>query len=108
MPLTITDSEIAWNTIVQYFNNTNNFESTTGKKYIGRIENNRIFYSGVDRNGGFEETISSEEFEIAFDSIMDLPKINTSRIADIISSSLYMKRSPFIGLLISAGILTNQ
>ena len=106
MKLQNTDGSLAFVKIETMFSKQNYFHSVRGIKYEAYIKDNFICYRGGERNKGLEETMSKEDFITAFNAIKDLPGINTNTIKHLIPTSIYRKRTPFIGLLKSAGLLT--
>ena len=70
------------------------------------IKGDYIFYKGGKRNNGEDETISKVDFISAFNAIKSLTDINTNTIKHLIPTSIYKKRTPFVGLLKSAGLIT--
>lgn len=95
----------AWKIVEKNIEKIKSFTSVKGIKYEARLINGEIFYKGGDRNNGNEETISKSEFISAFDEIRSLSVINTNTIKEYLPKSLYRKRTPFIGLLLSSGII---
>lgn len=105
MKLQKIDGEKAWAIIAWHILQSGEFNSVTDKNYAARLSNDCIYYTGKDRSGGDEETITRKEFVEAFDSIINLDVINTNTILDIVPRSIYMQRTPFVGLLKSSGII---
>lgn len=99
------DGNMAWAIICYSALKYGEFKSVSGIKYQFRIDNDVLYYNGGKRNKGEDETITKKEFITAFESIKILNDINTNAIKTIIPSSLYRKRTPVIGLLLSAGII---
>ncbi len=100
------DGNKAWDIIERYIKEEKSFHSVTDISYQAEVHENLISYKGGSGNRGvIGESISKSDFIEAFNRVRVLPEINTSTIKNIIQSSLYQKRTPFIGLLYSAGIL---
>lgn len=99
------NGELAWASVAYYVLQHKNFKSVSGIEYQTRIAGNKIYYKGSNRNEGEEEIITKEEFTEAFANIQSITEINTNTIKTIIPNSLYRKRTPFIGLLFSSGII---
>ena len=95
----------AWDVIVNYVQTNSCFKSVTGIQYQARVSGTVIYYQGGNRNGGEEETITMDDFNKAFKSIQSFTNINTNSIKTTIPNSIYRKRTPFIGLLYSSGII---
>lgn len=106
MKLQNTSASFAINKIETLLSKQTYFHSVRGIKYEAYIKDNFICYLGGERNKGQEETMSKEDFIAAFNAIKNLPDINTNTIKHLIPTSIYRKRTPFIGLLKSAGLLT--
>ncbi|MDF9829756.1 hypothetical protein [Parabacteroides sp. PF5-6] len=95
-----------WNIISEYISNHGEFKSVNGIRYKATIKDNVIHYKGGEGNRGlFGEEMSKREFLEGYNAVKDLEYINTSNIRGIVPSSLYAKRSPFVGLLSSCGII---
>lgn len=103
--VTTKDTSAAWDKAVASISKNGFFQSTTGIRYKARTDPHGIYYMGENRNNGEEETIIKAEFLQALDSLKNMNTINTNNIKDKIPRSLYRKRSPFIGILKSAGII---
>lgn len=101
------DGNMAWVKVTKYIQDKKLFKSITGIEYEARLSSTFIFYKGGDRNNGEEESISKDDFISAFDAVKSLPYINTSNIKGLIPTSIYRKRTPFIGLLLSSSLLSN-
>jgi hypothetical protein len=104
-PQPITD-DMAW-AIVSYNAMTkNSFKSVQGILYELRIEPEKLFYRGGERNNGEEEKIDKADFVLAFEKVMNAEiDINTNSIKEFVPNSMYRKRTPFIGLLHTAKII---
>lgn len=105
MKIASLNGNLAWAIVGIYVSKNKSFRSVSGITYEAKLLNNLIQYVGDNRNEGMPETINEEEFISAFDSIKSILDINTNTIKNLLPSSLYRKRTPFIGLLFSAGIL---
>ena len=99
------NGRLAWAIVSFYVSKNKSFESVSGITYEADFLDDLIQYVGKNRNEGMPETINMEEFVSAFDSIKSIHDINTNTIKNLLPSSLYRKRTPFIGLLVSAGLL---
>jgi hypothetical protein len=100
------DAKEIWSIIVHFVDVNISFNSVTNIKYCAKIVGDSIVYKGGEgaRNTDGEEILKSD-FVDTFNKIKSLHTINTNSIKDEIPNSLYRKRTPFIGLLFSAGIL---
>jgi hypothetical protein len=98
--------EKAWDTVCAFVKNDGRFKTATGIVYESRVSGNRIFYKGGKTNGGREEDINKDDFILAFNSIPENTGINVNSIKDVVSPYIYKKRTSFVGLLHSSGILT--
>jgi hypothetical protein len=100
------NGEDVWNIVVQLIKASKCFQSVTGISYEAEISDNHVYYKGGKGKRDIEgEEISKIDFVKAFDKIKSLNEINTNTIKKIIPNTLYRKRTPFIGLLFSAGII---
>jgi hypothetical protein len=99
------DGKMAWAIVCYNASQKGLFYCVTGIEYQLRLEGNMLFYKGGNRNNGEEEPILKDEFITAFERIKALDEINTSTIKTLIPNSLYRKRTPFVGLLYSFGII---
>jgi hypothetical protein len=105
MKITSINGNLAWSIIAFYIIQNKSFTSIKGIVYQAKLLSNRIEYIGGNRNQGLPEPIEKEEFIFGFDLIKNIDPINTNTIKGILPNTLYRKRSPFIGLLNSTGIL---
>ncbi|MBS1614355.1 MAG: hypothetical protein JST49_16160 [Bacteroidetes bacterium] len=99
------NGDIAWRIITAYINEVGSFKSVTGIVYQATVSGECIMYKGGNRNGGKYENIERAEFISVFPVVQNMDVVNTSSIKRSIPSSLYRKRTPLIGLLISSGLL---
>jgi hypothetical protein len=105
MKISSINGTLAWRILSFYIIENKSFTSITGIVYQAKLVSNGIEYIGDNRNEGLPERIDKKEFIAGFDLIKNIDPINTNTIKGILPNSLYRKRSPFIGLLNSAGIL---
>jgi hypothetical protein len=105
MKIASLNGKLAWAIVGFYITKNKSFKSVSGNSYEAKLLKNSIQYTGNNRNEGMPETINEEEFVSAFDSIITIGDINTNTIRNLLPSILYRKRTPFIGLLVSSGIL---
>jgi len=100
------NGEDVWNIVIQFIKGSKCFQSVRGISYEAEISDTHISYKGGEgKRGSKGEEISKIDFVKAFDMIKSLDKINTNTIRNKIPNTLYRKRTPFIGLLFSAGII---
>lgn len=102
------NGELAWAIVAYNVIENGKFKSVTGIIYEAQVENESIFYKGGARNNGEEEEITKKDFVTGFDSVQTLPDINTNTVKNDIPTSIYRKRTPFIGLLFSAKIINRH
>lgn len=78
------------------------FHSVTGIEYRAEIRHNAIYYKGgCGRRAAAGEYFDRTTFLRAYDLVRQLPEINTCTVKPFLNR----RQTPFIGLLISAGIL---
>ena len=95
-----------WRMITACIKKNQSFNSVTGIVYDAEVLENSICYiGGSGERGRIGETIDRADFVEAYDLVKNFSEINTNSIKHIIKSSLYRKRTPFIGLLYSVGIV---
>lgn len=100
------NGELAWAIVAYYVIQNGNFLSLKKIKYNARFESDAIYFSGGKRID--EEIIPKQDFIKIFDAIQHLGKINTNTVKPFFAKyakNIYAKHSPFIGLLLSSGIL---
>jgi hypothetical protein len=107
MSESVITGEKAWETVCAFVQNDGRFKTATGIVYESRVSGNRIFYKGGKANGGREEDINRDDFVVAFNALPVNTEINVTTIKDVVSAYIYKKRTPFLGLLQSAGIVSN-
>jgi hypothetical protein len=95
---------MAWAIVVDYIRINKGFKSVTGIEYAAWVESTVVFYTGDNRNNGRPELINRVEFVESFDNIKNLKDINSNTIRNLVPD-LYRKRSPFMGMLKSAGVI---
>ena len=101
-----TNREVIWDLIVQHINDNGSFNSVKGIRYKANITGDGIFYIGGNgQRGATGEKISRIEFLNTYDNLNRLDVINTNTIKEILPNTMYRKRTPFIGILYSTGIL---
>lgn len=105
MKIASLNGKLAWAIVGFHVLKNKSFTSISGNSYGAKIFDDTIQYRGINRNDGLPENLDKNEFISAFDSIKSLDDINTNTIKNLLPSSLYRKRTPFIGLLTSSGIL---
>ncbi len=99
------NGELAWAVVAFYVLQNKSFKSVSGISYDARLEEDEIIYKGGRRNNGEDESIGKSDFITGFEAIKSLKEINTNTIKEHLPNALYRKRTPFIGLLFSAGII---
>jgi len=101
------NGEEIWDIIGHYINENRSFNSVTNIRYQADVRSDHIFYQGGSGiRGESGETIKRNDFINGYETIRLMENINTNTIKNRISNSLYQKRSPFIGILFSAGIIS--
>ena len=96
--------EEIWNEIVNFINENHKFTSVTGIVYQATFVGSCIFLRGGSpgtKRADDGEYLTGKDFIYAYEKIRTLDKINTSTVKPHIKR----QQTPFIGLLISAGIL---
>lgn len=95
----------AWELVCNHIRQSNSISSVSGIIYKARESGNTIYYQGGERRGGEEEPMAKNDFVKAFEAIKKLNIVNTNTIKGIIPNGIYRKRTPFIAMLLSAGII---
>jgi hypothetical protein len=95
----------AWDLVCNHIRDQKSITSVTKITYQARVSGNTTYYKGGNRSGGDEEPMIKEDFVKAFDAIKNLDTINTYTIKGKMPNALYRKRTPFIAMLLSAGII---
>ena len=93
-----------WNTVVDFVNTYHKFKSVTGIEYTATFVGNCIFLKGGrpgTKRADDGEYLTGKDFIFAYGKIRTFDKINTATVKPHIKR----QQTPFIGLLISAGIL---
>ena len=91
-----------WETLCEYVEASRGFRSVSGIDYRAEVRHNAIFYKGgCGRRAEAGEYFDRTTFLRAYDSICALPEINTCTVKPFLNR----RQTPFIGLLLSAGIL---
>lgn len=105
MKLSKLTAELAWRIVAYHVIQNGCFYSVRDNlKYNATTETDSIKFWGGNRQQGVEE-ITKADFTAAFNAIGSLQNINTSSIKTFLPKNLYAKRSPFVGLLVSAKLL---
>ncbi len=98
--------EEVWEIVVDYVKKNKSFVSVTGISYYANFVDSCIYFKG---GGGHKrshrgEYLTAKDFIAAYDVIKTLEEINTGKVKP------YIKRqqTPFIGLLICAGVIVNE
>ena len=99
------NSDEVWNLIAKYITEKKSFQSVTGISYDAGFSNNIFYKGGTGKRSTKGEEISKEDFIKTFNQIKSMQNVNTNTIKGKIPNSLFRKRTPFIGLLYSVGIL---
>ncbi len=105
MKIVSLNGELAWAIVAFHVLQNESFHSVTNITYQARVDDDLIIYKGGNRNNGEEEPISKGDFITGFEAIKNLEEINTNAIKELLPNAIYRKRTPFIGLLLSAGII---
>jgi hypothetical protein len=100
------DANTVWKLVTENISGNNGFTSISGIQYTARLVNNSILYKGGNRKNGEEEELCKTDFIAAFNAVKNVDDINTNTIKKVIPTAVYRKRTPFIGLLISSGIIS--
>lgn len=106
MTIVSLNGELAWVIVAFYVMQNQGFFSVTKIKYKARLESDAIYFSGGDRSD--EEIIPKEDFIAIFDAVKHLQNINTNTVKPFFAKyakDIYAKHSPFIGLLLSSGLI---
>lgn len=96
--------EEIWNKVVDFINANHKFTSVTGIIYSATFVGSCIFLRGGTpgtKRADEGEYLTGKDFVSAYDSIRLFEKINTS----IVKPYIKRQQTPFIGLLLSAGII---
>ena len=96
----------AWDMVCEYIRKNKSITSVSNITYKVRVSGNTIYYQGGNRSGGEEEPLAKDDFIEAFDAIKKFDVINTSTIKGKIPNAIYRKRTPFIAMLLSSGIIS--
>ena len=103
----VINGDKAWERVCAFVQNDGRFKTATGIVYESRVSGNRIFYKGGKSNGGREEDINKDDFIVAFDAMPVKTEFNPATIKDVVSEYIYKRRTPFLALLNSAGIVSS-
>lgn len=104
MRVSAINGALAWAIVSQYLTTQSTFSSITGLLYQATVENDTVCFAGGNRKDF--ESMSRLDFVATFDAIKSLSIINTNTIKHYMAKDIYAKRTPFIGLLWSAGIIS--
>ena len=95
----------AWDMVCDYIRNNKSITSISKITYKARVNGNTIYYQGGNRSGGEEEPMEKDDFINAFETVKRLEIVNTNTIKGEIPNAIYRKRTPFIAMLLSSGII---
>lgn len=91
-----------WEILCSHIETSCGFHSVSGIAYQAQVRHNAIYYKGgKGRRAEAGEYFDRTTFLRAYDSIRGLPDINTCTVKPYVNR----RQTPFVGLLLSAGIL---
>ena len=96
--------EVIWNEIVNFINENHKFTSVTGIEYYATFVGSCIFLKGGSpgtKRADEGEYLTGKDFICAYNNIRLFEKINTS----VVKPYIKRQQTPFIGILLSAGII---
>lgn len=106
MKAQFSNADTVWKLVAENVASTKSFVSVSGIEYTARLINNSIMYKGGNSKNGEEGELCKTDFIAAFDAIKNVEDINSNTIKKVIPTAVYRKRTPFIGLLLAAGIIS--